>query len=227
MGKDPAFLFYPNDWLGGTMGMTFEQKGAYMELLMMQFNQGQFTEAQAKQVLSICFDVAWATIKQKFLTDGTYYWNRRLREEIEKRQRFTESRRLNGLAEKKPEASAKHMPKHMEDENRNEDIDGIKDRIVKFTEKVSSMNHGLSSDQLKIFIAYWTDHNPGDKKCRWEKEKQFYFASRIATWKRNIGTFSKQPDKDAEAEYIKKITYTGMTADQIIDKKRRDAGLIK
>lgn len=24
MAKDPAFLFYPNDWLGGTMGMTFD-----------------------------------------------------------------------------------------------------------------------------------------------------------------------------------------------------------
>ena len=206
MGKDPAFLFYPNDWLGGTMGMTFEQKGAYMELLMMQFNQGQFTEAQAKQVLSICFDVAWATIKHKFETDGTCYWNRRLRDEIEKRRKFTESRRLNGLVEKKHEASAKHMPKHMEDENRNENIDSIENRILKFTEKVKSLNHGFTNGQLESFLQYWTDHNPGDKRCRWEKEKQFYYASRIATWKRNAGKFSKQPDKDAEAEYLKKIT---------------------
>ena len=35
MAKDPAFLFYPGDWIGGTMGMTFEEKGAYMEILMM------------------------------------------------------------------------------------------------------------------------------------------------------------------------------------------------
>jgi len=26
MSKDPAFLFYPNDYIGGTMGMTFEEK---------------------------------------------------------------------------------------------------------------------------------------------------------------------------------------------------------
>jgi len=153
MSKDPAFLFYPNDWLGGTMGMTFEQKGAYMELLMMQFNQGQFTEAQAKQVLSICFDVAWATVKQKFLTDGTYYWNRRLREEIEKRKRFTESRRLNGLAEKKPEASAKHMPKHMEDENKNENIDGIKLPFssVEFSEKWNEYTKFRSENRYPKF----------------------------------------------------------------------------
>ena len=40
MAKDPAFLFYPNDYIGGTMGMTFEEKGAYIELLMLQFNRG-------------------------------------------------------------------------------------------------------------------------------------------------------------------------------------------
>lgn len=38
MAKDPAFLFYPGDWLGGTMGMSLTQKGAYFHLLMVQFN---------------------------------------------------------------------------------------------------------------------------------------------------------------------------------------------
>jgi len=121
MGKDPAFLFYPNDWAGGTMGMTFEEKGAYMELLIMQFNHEQFTEAQAKLVLSICSASAWEKTKHKFESDGVYYWNRRLREEITKRKKFSESRRMNASSKKKPEASAEHMHEHME--NENEDID--------------------------------------------------------------------------------------------------------
>lgn len=138
MGKDPAFLFYPGDWLGGTMGMTFEEKGCYIELLMMQFNLGQFTEAQAKQVLSICYPVAWATLKQKFSTDGTYFWNERLRIEIEKRRKFTESRRSNALSSSDKrdmvEHMQEHMPTHMENENinRNKDVIEVKDkRIVK------------------------------------------------------------------------------------------------
>ena len=135
MAKDPAFLFYPNDYIGGTMGMSFEEKGCYMELLMMQFNQGKFTEAQAKQVLSICFTVAWPVLKLKFESDGTYYWNKRLADEIEKRKRFSESRRLNGLGTKKTKASAKHMPKHMEDENRNEDIIKIEDEYIFLKDK--------------------------------------------------------------------------------------------
>jgi len=128
MGKDPAFLFYPNDYLGGTMGMTLEQKGGYMELLMMQFNLGRFTEAQAKQVLSICFDVAWPMLKDKFQTDGTFFWNQRLASEVQKRKDFTESRRINASGPKKPKkiekpkkAQAKHMLEHMEDRDRNED----------------------------------------------------------------------------------------------------------
>jgi len=119
MSKDPAFLFYPGDWLGGTMGMSFEQKGCYLELLMMQFNHGKFTESEVKQVLSVCFDYAWPTLKRKFETDGTYFWNGRMQEEIEKRQSFIESRRLSGLTPKKYKAHAKRKHKRTEDRNKN------------------------------------------------------------------------------------------------------------
>jgi hypothetical protein len=95
----------------------------------------------------------------------------------------------------------------IEDENENENKDTIEDRILRFTEKVKSINHGFTNGQLEAFLKYWTDHNPGDKKCRWEKEKQFYFASRIATWKTNDKKFSKpEPDKQAVDDYIKKHT---------------------
>jgi len=137
--KDPAFLFYPGDWMGGTQWMTFEQKGCYMELLILQFNCSEFTEAQAKQVLSICFDVAWPMLKQKFINDGEIYYNERLRIEIDKRKRFSESRRINGLGNKQPDkkqkAQAKHMPKHMEDENKD-------------------LNYFINTELNSVFISY-------------------------------------------------------------------------
>lgn len=67
--KDPAFLFYPNDYIGGTMGMTFEQKGAYMDLLMMQFNRGHMTNHMICQVLGQTGGQLWDTIKDKFILD--------------------------------------------------------------------------------------------------------------------------------------------------------------
>lgn len=124
MSKDPAFLFYPGDWTLGTMHMSLLEKGAYFELLMLQFARGKFTEAHAKHMLKDSFDLAWPHIKEKFQTDGEHFWNTRLQEETEKRLKFTESRRNNASTVKKEEAKQKHMPEHMhehmEDENKNE-----------------------------------------------------------------------------------------------------------
>ena len=120
MAKDPAFLFYPGDWLQGTMGMTFEEKGAYFELLIFQFNNGKFSKAQAKQVLSICSTSVFENVLQKFDTDGKFFWKQRLSDEIEKRRKFSESRRNNAKSHKTPKAYAKHMENENKDENENE-----------------------------------------------------------------------------------------------------------
>jgi uncharacterized protein YdaU (DUF1376 family) len=130
MGKDPAFLFYPNDWLGGTMGMTFEEKGAYISLLMMQFNRGHMSGHMIGQEVG----QLWDKIKDKFLQDDNGLWyNERLDIEKEKRQTFVQSRRnnINGKNQysKKEDKNIGHMKghttHHMENENDNEDINEI------------------------------------------------------------------------------------------------------
>ena len=132
MAKDPAFLFYPGDWLGGTMGMTIEQKGAYMELLIFQFNNGPFTEAQAQQVLSICFTSVWQVVSKKFTKVDSLYFNIRLRDEIDKRRKFSESRRNNAKGNKSTSKAKKAYAQHMENENENEiRIKNIKEPISK------------------------------------------------------------------------------------------------
>lgn len=139
MAKDPAFLFYPGDWLSGTMYLTHEQKGAYIDLLILQFNVGSFSEAQARQVLSICFDVAWPMLKQKFIKESGLYFNERLKVEIEKRKSFSESRRNNakGVKSKKTDPllekeKSEHMHEHMEDENIIIDNTVIVNSIMQF-----------------------------------------------------------------------------------------------
>lgn len=140
MAKDPAFLFYPGDWNLGTMHLTLLEKGCYIELLILQFAKGKFTQAQAKHMLNGSFDLVWASLSDKFRTDGDFYWNDRLRIEKEKREKFSESRRNNGSIRKNEKKEEKHMPKHMENENENTNT------LLKQTEKKSFNTNPLSSD---------------------------------------------------------------------------------
>ena len=125
MAKDPAFLFYPNDYIGGTMGMTFEEKGAYIELLMMQFNRGHMTSHMIGQTVG----QLWVKLKDKFVQDENGLWyNVRLELEQKKRKEFTSSRKNNlegknqySKKEKKEGHKVGHMTSHMENENINED----------------------------------------------------------------------------------------------------------
>lgn len=121
MAKDPAFLFYPNDYIGGTMGMTFEEKGAYIELLMMQFNRGHMTSHMIGQTIG----QLWDTVKVKFIQDSKGLWfNKRLEEEQTKRKMFTDSRKNNLSGKNQYTDVSGHMSNHMEDENKDVIIDG-------------------------------------------------------------------------------------------------------
>ena len=43
-GRAPAFQFYADDFLAGTMTMTNEERGAYISLLCLQWSKGFVTE---------------------------------------------------------------------------------------------------------------------------------------------------------------------------------------
>lgn len=156
--SDPAFLFYPNDYLGGTMGMTFEEKGAYIELLMMQFNLGHLQESKILKMLGSSSDL-WESIKLKFVIDenGLYY-NKRLEYEQIKRRKYSESRRNNKMGKNQHSKSGHmlgHMTTHMighmenENENRNKDININKESITVNTKKEEKSDWRNSFDVYK------------------------------------------------------------------------------
>jgi len=132
MSKDPAFLFYPGDWLGGTMGMTFEQKGAYIDLLMLQFNRGHMTKDMIGQTVGQIWDI----IQDKFVQDDKGLWfNERLDLEKFKRKKYTESRRNNIKGKNQYSKDGGHTSKRMED--KNEDVN--EEDIIKELENNFSM----------------------------------------------------------------------------------------
>jgi len=114
MAKDPAFLFYPNDFTSGTRFMTDEQVGKYIRLLCAQFDCGHLTE---EQMILICKSYD-NHIFSKFIkdSDGKFY-NERLEIEKVKRKNFCKSRGKNREGKKKTSNS---YDSHME--NENEDV---------------------------------------------------------------------------------------------------------
>ncbi len=146
--KDPAFLFYPNDYLGGTMGMTFEEKGAYIELLMLQFNRGHMTKHMIGQTVG----QLWETLQNKFIKDdkGLYY-NVRLEDEQNKRKSFTDSRKNNRLGVNQYNKEGGHMTKHMENENENK----VSSSYLTVYNNIKAKNEILIPDDFEPLILEW------------------------------------------------------------------------
>ncbi len=118
MAKDPAFLFYPGDWLGGTITFTRAQKGAYLDLLIAQFGQVSLTIGDIKQILGADFEAMWESkLKNKFEmeSNGTLFFNRKLRDEAVRRMLYSESRRKNKTGHMTTHMT-NHMTGHMETE---------------------------------------------------------------------------------------------------------------
>ena len=117
MSKDPAFLFYYQDFIVGTELLSNEEVGAYIRILAHLADKGKLSK---EDMQSICRGCAFSKrLQDKFLIDNKgYFFNERLSLEVEKRKNYAESRRKN----------AKAYAKHMEDENENKDKDINKDK---------------------------------------------------------------------------------------------------
>ncbi len=147
MAKDPAFLFYPGDFVNKTQTFTFEEVGIYLRLLILQFNSstGSIKIEEIKRLLNGSFEDKWTyPISEKFKKDKDGFYNPRLREEIKKRRSYSESRRNNRLNHSKNATKqetydkdmnniCKSSVKHMEDENedRNRDINDNEYDVLK------------------------------------------------------------------------------------------------
>lgn len=148
MAKDPAFLFYPGDYISGTMHLDFECKGAYIDLLMLQFQKDHMSLHMIKHVLGHRFDHIWSQISDKFLIKDGKYWNERLRIEKENRANYCNSRKRNRNSTKN---TTTHMSKHMEDENENENtyID-----VLKKNKKTKKQNMSTAKDTADIPLPF-------------------------------------------------------------------------
>lgn len=128
MAKDPAFLFYPGDWQGGTMTMSRHIKGCYIDLLVAQFNSGPLSLEEIKIVLGNDFAAWQGSLSKKFKqTETGLFFNERLEAEKTKRVEFSNKQkdRISKRWNKNGMQSGNTVVLPIENENRNEDVNVI------------------------------------------------------------------------------------------------------
>lgn len=106
--KNPAVLWYPSDYLVGTMGMTWEEKGRYVELLNLQHQKGHL---DINRLMPDCPKEVLA----KFVQDENGLWyNIRMEEEQIKRRKYSESRRNNRMGKTSEQVDAQQKREKIE-----------------------------------------------------------------------------------------------------------------
>ena len=235
MAKDPAFLFYPGDYVSGTMGMTFEEKGAYMDLLMLQFNRGHMNTHMIQHTVGHL----WEQVKCKFIQDDLGLWfNVRLDFEKDKRKTFTESRRNNIKPKEKPKKEPSyethmntHMDSHMENENENINKDIINNKSkCNFEEALEYISIRLGTENGKTeaqkFFNYYESNG-------WKvgKNPMKNWKAAANNWITNSNTYAKgttnnqrklnkhELDNLANYNYIHSTTYGAGDYDSIFGRE--------
>ena len=155
MAKDPAFLFYPGDWQGGTMIFTRFLKGCYIDILIAQFNSGHLSLEEIKTVLGSDFGQAWPTLQKKFKKDDDgLFFNEKLETEMIKRKEYSKSRADNRKKKDMKQICKTHEPTYvLHMENENEIINDIKDSIKKESSK--NVPREFTDESLQD-VEFWT-----------------------------------------------------------------------
>lgn len=171
MQKDPAVLFYTQDFITGTLLMTDEQRGKYILLLCLQHQNGYLTE---KDMLKICktYD---EDIWLKFQKVEDKYYNRRMVLESQKRKNYSDSRRKNREGNKEDmsnicESYVEHMENENEDSKEDKREDTKKGEKKKFIPPIEAeviayfLSKGYKAETAKKAFLYYTEMNWHDSR---------------------------------------------------------------
>lgn len=177
MAKDPAFLFYPSDFLTGTMFMTSEQIGIYIRLLCSQHQHGGVIDKISFNSLVGNNEI----IKSKFTEIDLGFYNERLANEMEKRNKKSNniSKAVKEVWEKRKDSNAiplknDGIPKESQKKAKRIPMGTIN---VNINEVINYfIDKGYSKESAEKFFNYyesagWKDSN--DKQVKnWKQKAQ-------------------------------------------------------
>jgi uncharacterized protein YdaU (DUF1376 family) len=95
----PAFQFYADDFLAGTISMTRDERGLYIVLLCLQWNCGFVTDSDFARLGDGMAEPSLNYVKTKFVRSPEgQYRNERMEKVRREQETFREQKRLAGLA---------------------------------------------------------------------------------------------------------------------------------
>lgn len=209
MNKDPAFLFYPSDFLVGTMLMSNEEVGKYIRLMCIAHSKGGYLTKQ--DMFKICNTDDKDVLDKFNIDDEGIYYNERLLSEITKRKKYSDSRRNNrkGKEENKEDMNntCDTYDAHMENEN----ISSISIDSLSLKNKKNKVKKTFEKPKIEEVIEYAKSRNQTE-----ELAQQFfdYFevgnwidsqGKPVLSWKQKFNTwssFKKQPNRSSKVEKI-------------------------
>ena len=156
MSKDPAFLFYPGDYLRDTQNLGEKTQVAYDRIMCEHMRNICISEKQLK-FFTKCLNEDQIEELLMMLTkvSGGYQieW---VAESIEKRRKYSESRRKNRTS--KTKKICKTYDLHMENEIENKNKDIIKDKNV-FSFFYRNKKYTMSLARKNAFDKFWSAFN--------------------------------------------------------------------
>jgi uncharacterized protein YdaU (DUF1376 family) len=116
-GRAPAFQFYADDFLAGTMTMTNEERGAYISLLCLQWSKGCVTELDIQRICLGMPTHCQGICQSKFQVDSHgNYRNSRL--EVERSKQRERSQKQSDIANLRWNKDANALPTHCQEDTK-------------------------------------------------------------------------------------------------------------
>lgn len=112
MAKDPVLPLYYNDITSSTVDWSDEEFGAYMRLLIYQWDKGSIPESMGRlKRISDSAEKNWAILSQKFPKKDSVLMNEKMEEIRNEREKFRAKQKEN--AARRHQKSAKPLPTDM------------------------------------------------------------------------------------------------------------------
>ena len=188
MAKDPAFLFYPGDYLRDTQTLSEKAQVAYDRIMCEHMRYICISQAQLKFFTKrLNEDELEELMFVLVQVDGGYQieW---VADSINKRKAYSESRRNNRTGKKKKNSTntSTSYDNHMEIENEIENV--IKDKDV--VEEKAQIVFPFDSENFRAQWNIWKDYK--------QKEFNFKFKS-LGSEQANLTQLSNLAENETEA----------------------------